>query len=304
MEGVDHKKKSRAAVFGARLFSTLLLWVGVGAVFLSGRQDALVLAVAVLGAFGAVEFYRLTSRIPGTDCRVWALIVSLSYLGALTWGYLNGTFAEPVPGGSFLPEAAALVLVVLGGFTLRLRHEIAGPESVVPVTMGLLSLIYVPVLFAGFTIRLSFLPPVGAGDHAGAWLVLFVVLVTKFTDMGAYAVGSLIGKHKAIPHVSPAKSWEGYIGSLFVAQLGAFGIYYISGGQLAWLGSLTHVVVLGFLLALAAMVVDLAESILKRSLDVKDSGKILPGIGGVLDLLDSICFAAPVAYFYLLLFVL
>ena len=303
MEVADGEKKSRAATFGARLFSTMVLWAVVAGVFLSGRQEALVVMVALLGILGSVEFFRLTARVPGRACSGWALLVSLAYLGVVTWGFLGGDLSDGGAGGSFLPEVVALVLLVLGGFILRLRHEITGPESVYPVAMAMVSFVYVPVLFAGFTMRLSYLPPESAGSQGGAWLVLLVVLTTKFTDMGAYVVGSLIGKHKAIPHVSPAKSWEGYIGSLFFAQLGAFGVYVLGGDTFAWIGSVGHVVVLGVILALAAMVGDLAESVLKRSLDVKDSGNVLPGIGGVLDLVDSICFSAPLAFFYLVLFV-
>ncbi|NIP97358.1 MAG: CDP-archaeol synthase, partial [Akkermansiaceae bacterium] len=139
---------------------------------------------------------------------------------------------------------------------------------------------------------------------AGFWLLLLVVVTAKFTDMGAYLVGSLCGKHKAIPHISPGKSWEGYFGSLFFAQAGAVGLYLAGGQHLGWIGGLHHVLIVGFLVALAAMVGDLAESILKRSLQVKDSGHLLPGIGGVLDLIDSLCFAAPVAFLYIHLVIL
>lgn len=303
MEAVPGKKKSRAAAFRARLFSTLLMWGLVMMAFTSGRLSFLVALVAGLGLLGAVEFYRLTRETPGRECRTWALVVSVAYLLVLSWSFMDpeGRLAPLADGFSL--EMAGLVLVVLGAFTLRLRHEVTGPESVYPVSMASFAYVYVPVLFVGFTIRLAYVPDELASPAAGLWLVLMVVLTTKFTDMGAYLVGSLIGKHKAIPHLSPAKSWEGYVGSLFFAQAGAFGVYYFGGEHFDWLGSGVHVFVLGVLLALAAMVGDLAESILKRSLRVKDSGQLLPGIGGVLDLLDSLCFAVPLAYYYLVLFV-
>ena len=117
-----------------------------------------------------------------------------------------------------------------------------------------------------------------AGDPSAPYYVIYLIAVTKLTDMGAYLVGSLCGRHKAIPHISPAKSWEGYFGSLFFAQGGAFLIYFLGGEHFAWFGGWHHVVVLGVILALSAMIGDLAESILKRSLHVKDSGHVLPGI--------------------------
>jgi len=190
-----------------------------------------------------------------------------------------------------------VIAVTVGSFILRLRHPIEGDASVRAVALALLGFVYVPVLFAGFIIRLTLLPP---SIESGLWLILLVVVVAKFTDMGAYLVGTMFGRHKAIPHISPAKSWEGYIGSLFFAVGGAFAVHALSGGRLDWL-EWYHVAGLGVVLALAAMIGDLAESVLKRSLEVKDSGQVLPGIGGILDLIDSLCFALPVAYFYLLL---
>jgi phosphatidate cytidylyltransferase len=260
--------------------------------------------VAVLGALGCVEFYRLTQSIPGKDCRVWSLVVSLVFLIVFPLIFVSEAIAAGPLGEGFLPEVAGLVVVLLGAFTLRLRHQIEGPESVYPVGMAGFSFVYIPVLFSAFVMRLAALPVELASVKAGLWLVLLVVIATKFTDMGAYLVGSLIGKHKAIPHVSPAKSWEGYVGSMLFTQAGAFGIYWLARDDFGWMGSWVHVLVMGFLIGIAAMIGDLAESILKRSLKVKDSGHLLPGIGGVLDLLDSLCFAVPVAYFYLILFVL
>ena len=300
MAAAPGKGSSRAASFLARLTSTVLLWGIVAGVFVSGQPWALVVLVASLGLLGSVEYLLLTREAPGRECRLWGLVVSALFLVVLSWQVLG----DSLPVAGFLPETIGVVAVVIGSFTLRLRFPVEGDESLRAVMLALLGFVYVPVLFAGFTIRLAFLPPEGASAEAGFWLLLMVVLAAKFTDMGAYLVGTLIGKHKAIPHISPAKSWEGYLGSLFFTQAGAFGIYLLGKDHLAWLGGWHHVAVLGLLLALAAMVGDLAESILKRSLQVKDSGHLLPGIGGILDLIDSLCFALPVAFLYLHLVVL
>jgi len=103
-----------------------------------------------------------------------------------------------------------------------------------------------------------------------------------------------------VKHISPAKTWEGTLGSFLIAQLGAFGVWYCAGEDLAWMGEWWNIMILGVIISVAAIVGDLAESILKRSVEVKDSGATLPGIGGVLDLIDSICFSAPAAYLYLI----
>ncbi|MGB2454549.1 MAG: phosphatidate cytidylyltransferase, partial [Akkermansiaceae bacterium] len=160
--------------------------------------------------------------------------------------------------------------------------------------------VYVPILFGCFVYRLIFLPGGGGwGEVPGAWLLLFMIAAAKFTDMGAYITGSLIGKNKMAPHLSPAKTWEGFCGALGFAQLAAWGVWVLSGNILSWIPPL-HVGILALLIGLVAIAGDLAESILKRCLEAKDSGSLMPGIGGVLDLIDSLCFAAPVTYFYLL----
>jgi phosphatidate cytidylyltransferase len=186
---------------------------------------------------------------------------------------------------------------VTGAFTLQLRFPIKGIEALLAVAANLLGFLYIAYLFS-FAARILFALP-GEGPLPGAWLLLWLIAVTKFTDMGAYLVGSMIGKHKMIPHVSPGKTWEGFMGAIVFAQLAACGLYALLPERLAALHSWPHVIVLGFLLAILAVIGDLAESVLKRSVKAKDSGKMLPGIGGSLDLIDSICFTAPTLYFYL-----
>jgi phosphatidate cytidylyltransferase len=108
----------------------------------------------------------------------------------------------------------------------------------------------------------------------------------------------LIGKHLLIPHISPAKTWEGFFGALVFATIGSYAVFFFLGDQLTYL-DWTHATVLGVLLGFSAIIGDLAESIIKRSTGVKDSGNFLPGIGGALDLIDSLLFTAPLLFFYL-----
>ncbi|MCK5923691.1 MAG: CDP-archaeol synthase, partial [Methylococcales bacterium] len=129
--------------------------------------------------------------------------------------------------------------------------------------------------------------------------VLFLISITKLTDTGAYLVGSMIGKHKAVPHISPAKTWQGFGGALIFALIAAFGCLYLFGNKIPLITPL-HAGVLAVLLAVAAVIGDLGESIIKRSLEVKDSSKAMPGIGGVMDLIDSVLMTGPVFYLYLL----
>jgi phosphatidate cytidylyltransferase len=136
----------------------------------------------------------------------------------------------------------------------------------------------------------------------GQFYCLYLIAVTKFSDMGAYLTGSLIGRHPLIPHISPKKTWEGFFGAMGFSLLASLALFKLMPGHLAVL-NWTHATILGLLLGFAAVIGDLAESIIKRSTGVKDSGRLLPGIGGALDLVDSLLFTAPLLFFYLRLVV-
>jgi phosphatidate cytidylyltransferase len=225
--------------------------------------------------------------------------MAVAYSGLLYWFLLGdgkaGSGAGVTAPGGF--DGAAVFVAAAGAFILQLRHPLRGLDPLQAVAANLLGFVYVALLF-NFTAKLVFMVP-GEGQVPGSMLLLWLIAVTKFTDMGAYITGSMIGKHKMIPHVSPAKTWEGFFGALGFAQLAACGLFALWPDKLAALGGWPHVIVLGFVLALLAVVGDLAESVIKRSLGAKDSGNMLPGIGGALDLIDSLCFTAPVLYFYL-----
>jgi len=137
-----------------------------------------------------------------------------------------------------------------------------------------------------------------AGEVTGQFYCLYLIAVTKFSDMGAYLTGTAFGRHLLIPHISPKKTWEGLVGALAFSLLASLSLYQLMPKHLAAL-SWTHAIVLGLLLGAAAVIGDLAESILKRSTGVKDSGRLLPGIGGALDLIDSLLFTGPLLFFYL-----
>lgn len=283
---------SKRTILLRRTGSTVLLWAIVAGVFLSMKAPAYLALLSVLSLVATMEYFRML-REEGVHCHPrLGLMISAAYCGAAFYIF-NG-------GGKDIPaevDLAAIAFSVMAAFTLQLRYPVHGNEALLSVAANLLGLVYIAFLF-NFTTRLAFMVP---GDIAvpGAYLVLWLCAVTKFTDMGAYLVGSMIGKNKMIPHISPGKTWEGFVGALLFAQLAACGLYALMPSKLAVLGGWPHVISLGFILAILAVIGDLAESVVKRALGAKDSGKFLPGIGGALDLIDSICFTAPALYFYL-----
>jgi phosphatidate cytidylyltransferase len=282
---------SKSAVFLRRGFSTLILWGVVAAIFASMIPAAYLGLIGVLALISTVEYFRMLRAADVKCFPRFGLILAVAYCGVAYFHFLKG--GKDIPHGL---DAVAVFIAITGAFTLQLRYSIKGIEALLAVAVNLLGFLYIAYMF-NFAARISFGLP-GEGAVPGAFILLWLLAVTKFTDMGAYITGSLIGKHKMIPHISPGKTWEGFGGAIFFAQLAACGLYALLPQQLAALSSWPHVIALGFLLAILAVVGDLAESVVKRSLHAKDSGKMLPGIGGGLDLIDSFCFTAPALWFY------
>src|SRR5690606_10585352 len=144
--------------------------------------------------------------------------------------------------------------------------------------------------------KILLLPLPATGSTAPTiYSLIHLVAVTKLTDAGAYLVGSAIGKDKLVPHVSPGKTWQGFWGALAFAIAGSYLVWWLMDGRLPLIGPVSAGL-LALAVSLTAVLGDLVESILKRSLEVKDSGQVMPGIGGFLDLIDSVILTAPVYY--------
>ncbi|MDH4161519.1 MAG: phosphatidate cytidylyltransferase [Nitrospirota bacterium] len=180
-----------------------------------------------------------------------------------------------------------LTFSVLAVLCARLfsRRPVEGALEEIAVT--LLGVLYVALLF-GFQVAIH------RGSQGKYWL-MFMYLVIWASDTGAYYVGSAFGKHRLYEKISPKKSVEGLAGGVAASVLVAVlcKLWLVKG--LGW----GPAIALGAVLALVGTVGDLAESLLKRSAGVKDSGALIPGHGGILDRMDSMLFAAPVLYYYL-----
>mgnify|MGYP001561300301 CR=1 FL=1 len=181
-------------------------------------------------------------------------------------------------------ELLFIFLALLSLFVLQLKRQ-DNSQAIVSVSTTLFGILYV-AWFLSFLIKIRYLPQ-GQGYLAA------IILMTKSSDIGAYLVGSRFGKHALIPHISPKKTVEGSMGGLLFSIIGAI----LSRPFLSF--SYLHLVILGLALGILAELGDLSESLLKRDCQVKDSGSLFPGLGGVLDLVDSLLFTAPVFYFYM-----
>lgn len=285
---------TKKQTFFRRTFSTLLLWGIVALAFGCMKPWAHLALITFLALLSTGECFMISRRSGLQSNALWGMLLSVGYYAALCYFLLQG---KKIPAEL---DLAMLFLLVAGTLTVQLRRPIDGTKTVLAVSSTVVIVLWLAWLFS-FTARIDF--TLGSGSAMpGAYILLWCLAVTKFTDMGAYITGSLIGKHKMIPHISPAKTWEGFFGALFFSQLAGCGLYKLFPDGLALFSSWTHVIALGFIVALLAVVGDLAESLWKRSIAVKDSGQLLPGIGGGMDLIDSICFTAPAVYLYFTLF--
>lgn len=294
-ESKSSAKPSKGKVFLNRLISTVILWgVILAPGFLQGHiagDYIFLFLIMALSFLGLREFYHI-ARSKGISCfdRLGGA-GGIILLGS-TFFYLTG-YWERAAGDSRANdfETAIVVLFVLCLCTRQLfaRNH---PAALVSISTTLFGFIYVPWLL-NFIQKIYFFTGV-----SGIHYVFFFVLVTKFSDMGGYVVGSLIGRHKVIPRVSPGKTWEGLGGALLFSTGGSVLFYTLDKANLTGM-DLRHAIALGVILSLAAVIGDLIESLIKREAGIKDSGRFFPGIGGMLDLLDSILFNAPIMYLYL-----
>ncbi|MFI6780813.1 phosphatidate cytidylyltransferase [Micromonospora sp. NPDC050276] len=189
------------------------------------------------------------------------------------------------------PDALSLGLLVtvLGTMIWRLGDGPAGFQR--DLTAATLIAVYVPFL-AGFAALLA------AAPDDGHLRILATLIGVVLSDTGGYAAGVSFGRHPMAPSISPKKSWEGFAGSVTAAALGGAVLLWLMFEVAPWWGALFGVAV-----SCAAVLGDLAESMIKRDLGVKDMSNLLPGHGGLMDRLDSILFAVPTAYLLLAVFV-
>ena len=208
-------------------------------------------------------------------------------MGLLVSAFLPDSFSG-VSGGAVVSLAVASVLV--GSMVYYGRHK--NTDGMIAAAGGSLLAFCLLGLLLGYIVTLR--------REYDIWIVIWVLLTTKSSDIGAYTLGSLIGRHKLIPWLSPGKTWEGLLGAvLFAAGIGVLGAMILSWAGIPKRPALVPAALLGAVFAIAGQAGDLLESVLKRDAGAKDSGGTIPGFGGVLDVIDSLLLAAPVAYWLL-----
>ena len=279
--------------FLSRLTSTAGLWLAAGSIMATAYEPGFWALLVILPFIGTREYFRAldAAKLPHNG-RLALALGTVLILGDLFLTQKHGQNA------ALLFDVVFVSFSILAVFFRRLAIQFRIEDSLHAVALTVFGILYAPLLFSFFGKILYIVPRNPDGSLAGHYYLLFLCITTKFSDFGAYITGSLVGKTPMIPHVSPKKTMEGFAGALAFSALGAWGLIALFPERLSLLNP-GIAITLGTFFGFVAVIGDLAESLIKRATGIKDSGSMLPGIGGALDLIDSLLFTAPLLYAYL-----
>ena len=237
------------------------------------------LLIALLAIPAQLELSKLAAA---KNLRIFTPVTIISAILFATSGYLQ-QFIEIRP-DTYIIFLSAFVL-----FALLLYQYIFYKTSAVLANCGAgyFSILYLGLL-SSFCVRMWL--------DFGLWPLLMFVFVVKSADIGAYTIGSIFGRHKFSPKISPGKTWEGMAGALVFAIIVAIG-FAVSCDIMSW----WFAIIFGLCLAFIGQIGDLAESMIKRDAEQKDSANKVPGFGGILDIIDSPLVAAPFGYLFFMM---
>lgn len=250
--------------------SSILIGIIVGTIFIDWLCGLLVAIFIIIGLY---EFFTMLENKGISIYKYFGIGMGAVIPLSIVFRF------EPTKSWELLFIVLALLFLILMQFARRQNSGV-----IVAISTTLFGILYVSWFFS-FLIKIRYLA------H-GIGLLSTVLLITKSGDIGAYLIGVRFGKTPLIPHISPKKSVEGAIGGLIFSVLGAL----VSKSFLHF--NYLHLIFMGIFLGILGQLGDLSESLIKRDCQIKDSGNIFPGMGGVLDLVDSLLFTAPAFYFY------
>lgn len=268
-----------------RILSTVLLWALVVGSLVVFRTEGGVALITLIAVLTLREFYKLMQG---------AGLAPFDKLG-MTFGGLI-TLAPWLETHFGWPAGHALALAVIV-FSVRVLGEREPENRVEALAATLFGLVYVAFMLQYLVRIVTPVPESPIGATGRLLLFVWLVAVSKFCDVGALLTGMAIGRHKMSPRISPKKTWEGAVGGVLVSMgVGAF-VAWLSRGHFPAHMTPLVAALIAAPIALTAIVSDLIESVIKRRATIKDSGGIIPGIGGVFDVSDSLILTAPLGYF-------
>ena len=277
----------------ARIISTLGLWAIATFAIVYGKHYGFTTIIAILAM--AVN-YEICTLLRGAKFKPMLWYAQLATVVI----FLFNTNIFHLPIQFFLGEWVFIgTIIPLIISIVKSPYDDYFKKTVLPT----IAVIFIVPFMLKFFAQISSLALNGKEYHSIMFAV-WIIAAAKFSDVGAYAIGCAFGRHKMAPTISPNKSWEGAVGGVLSSA--------IIGATFAWLGgengifykeiTPTTAALLSIPIGVIAIVSDLLESVFKRRMDVKDSGSIIPGIGGALDLADSLILSAPIAYIIFFIF--
>lgn len=261
----------------------VLLVVVVVSVLLSQYSFAALMLVISIGAGG--EFYKIAAMSGAAPLKTYGIIAGVLIV------VLNFLTAK----GS-LPLSALAIIILLGviPFIVELYRKSENPIRDLSVTIVGMMYVAMPMslmMWVGMGVGVQ-----GAQGEYMPWVVLSYIFIVWANDIGAYLVGMTIGKRRLFERISPKKSWEGFFGGLVTAVIvGAVAANLMELNVIKW-------ALLGGVISVSGVFGDLVESMFKRSVNIKDSGAIMPGHGGFLDRFDALLLSIPFVFVYFIIF--
>ena len=263
----------------------VMLIVVLGAMLLSKWSFMALMSVIAIG--GMWEFYRFSQKAGYEPMKALGIFTGVVMLCA---GLALSMFFDTANSGNALlllvASIAALVLIVPLMFICELYRKSATP--IANIATSLLGALYVALPMA----LLIVIPMLWGGGEWNPWIMILYIFIIWANDVFAYLVGITLGRHRLFERISPKKSWEGFFGGLLGAMAMGWVAATILGASVPmWIG-------LALVAAISGVFGDLVESLMKRSVDIKDSGNIIPGHGGWLDRFDALILSAPFVFIY------
>ena len=280
------EKKKLNDLLVRTISGVVLLLLVVGALLWSKWSTGALFAVVMIG--GLVEFYGLCRRKGVEPMSSVGIATALAIFGLAFAVFMQwGTPATETTARIVLGALLYIMLIVPATFVCELWRK--SPTPIANIATTFMGVIYVALPMAA----LLFVPQLLVGKWS-AWAMMAFISIIWINDIFAYLVGVTLGKHRLCERISPKKSWEGFFGGL-IGAIGAAALFghLFEGDLLVWTG-------FGLVASLSGVAGDLVESLIKREVDVKDSGKMMPGHGGFLDRFDALYISVPFVVVYLL----